>query len=103
LEDAGYEVFLSHRGRPLVSNDFGEIDIFLIDKALPDVDGIEVCRHLRTHQPAKHLPIVMMSTNMKKASEALNAGATVCLEKAFGILQLLAVLSKCVNRQSEDL
>jgi CheY-like chemotaxis protein len=53
LEDAGYEVFLSHRGRPVVSNDFGEIDIFLIDNALPDVDGIDVCRRVRAHQPTK--------------------------------------------------
>ncbi len=53
-------------------------DLVLLDVILPDVDGYQVCRHLRSLPASQHLPIVMLTGLDDTASivQAYNDGAT---------------------------
>jgi two-component system, OmpR family, KDP operon response regulator KdpE len=66
-------------------------DVVLLDLGLPDGDGVEVTRKLRTWTQA---PIVVISARGRETDkvEALDAGADDYLIKPFGVNELLARL-----------
>lgn len=64
-------------------------DVAIVDLGLPDVDGIEVVRHIREWSP---MPIIVLSARSQEQTkiEAFSAGADDYVTKPFGIGELLA-------------
>jgi two-component system KDP operon response regulator KdpE len=64
-------------------------DLILLDLGLPDMDGVEVVRNLRSWS---RVPIIVLSARGQERDkiEALDAGADDYLTKPFGIGELLA-------------
>jgi two-component system KDP operon response regulator KdpE len=64
-------------------------ELVLLDLGLPDGDGIELTRNLRTWS---RVPIIVISARGREADkvEALDAGADDYLTKPFGLAELLA-------------
>ena len=64
-------------------------DLILLDLALPDLEGLEVCRQLREWTD---LPILVVSVRDQEREkvEALDSGADDYITKPFGIDELLA-------------
>ena len=64
-------------------------DIVVLDLGLPDVDGLEVIRHLREWTA---VPIIVLSARGQESDKiaALDAGADDYLSKPFGVGELLA-------------
>lgn len=64
-------------------------DLVVLDLNLPDIDGITVCRRLRTWSD---VPIIVLSVREGESDkvEALDAGAEDYLTKPFGVDELLA-------------
>jgi len=59
-------------------------DLILLDVAMPDINGIEVCRQLRNNPATEHIPIVLLSAVRKddeSISQGLAAGADGYLTK----------------------
>ncbi len=68
----------------------GRFDLVVLDLMLPQLDGIEVCRRLRTVRPA--LPILMLTARGAEDDKVkgLRAGADDYVTKPFGARELLA-------------
>ena len=66
-------------------------DIILLDLGLPDMDGVEIVRKIRTWS---NVPIIIISARSEDADkiEALDAGADDYLTKPFSVEELLARL-----------
>ena len=66
-------------------------DIILLDLGLPDMDGIEVIKRIRTWS---NMPIIVISARSEESDkiEALDAGADDYLTKPFSVEELLARL-----------
>ena len=94
LEDAGYDVLMSHSGIRLLEKSLPATDLFILDKRMPDIDGIDVCLHLRSQAATCDIPIVMISATRDFTVKALKAGVNDCLEKPFQMHQLLGLVSK---------
>ncbi len=64
-------------------------DLIILDMSLPDMDGVQVCKELRTWTET---PIIILSVRdgEKDKVAALDAGADDYLTKPFGIEELLA-------------
>lgn len=64
-------------------------DMILLDLGLPDLDGVEVIRRVRTWS---NVPIIVISARNEDADkiEALDAGADDYLTKPFSVEELLA-------------
>ncbi len=69
-----------------------ECDIVLLDVMMPDMDGFEVCRRLKTNPVTHHLPVVMV-TALDQPSDrvkGLDAGADDFLTKPVSDVALIA-------------
>ncbi len=66
-------------------------DIVLLDLGLPDIDGVEIIRKIRTWS---NLPIIVISARSEDTDkiDALDAGADDYLTKPFSVEELLARL-----------
>lgn len=66
-------------------------DIVLLDLGLPDIDGVEVIRRIRTWS---NMPIIVVSARSEDTDkiEALDSGADDYLTKPFSVEELLARL-----------
>src|SRR6202795_692369 len=69
-----------------------ECDIILLDVMMPDMDGFEVCRRLKSNPATHYIPVVMV-TALDQPSDrvrGLEAGADVFLAKPISELALIA-------------
>ena len=102
LEGAGYQVKVSSCGKSILEGSYSWVDLFILDKKMPDVDGLALCRHLRAQSATRNTPVIMISAAPQTGNEALLAGANDYIEKPFHVHYLLNVVSKYtrdVNRQ----
>ena len=71
-------------------------DIMLIDIAMPDVDGLELVRELRSDEKFAKTPIIMITARaireMLEASE--EAGADFFLTKPVSLFELTSTIDK---------
>jgi len=76
------------------------ISLLLLDVTMPEIDGLEFCRTVRSIPKFRNLPIIML-TARDKFSDKLRgqiAGATHYLTKPVESNQLLEIVDKCVGK-----
>jgi DNA-binding response OmpR family regulator len=89
LEGQGYAVARLARGGPAPAA-ARDADLVVLDLGLPDVDGLDVCRRIRTAHP--ELPVLMLTARDQELDvvSGLDAGADDYLVKPFRLSELLA-------------
>src|SRR4026208_115037 len=95
LEARGYKLLKAMKGMDGVATAENEhVDLVLLDINLPDIDGYEVARRLRSSskRELKTVPIIAVTANALKgdAEKALNAGCVVSVTKPINIRELWA-------------
>ena len=100
LESEGHEVFEAdtlHRG--LIEAGSRRPELAIVDLGLPDGDGVDLIRDLRTWSTA---PVIVLSARSGEADKigALDAGADDYLVKPFGAGELLARVRAQLRRQT---
>ena len=73
-------------------------DVVLLDVGLPDIDGFEVCRRLRT---TSQVPVIMLTARDEEIDRVfgLDIGADDYVTKPFGLRELIARI-RAVTRRS---
>ena len=102
LQDAGYHVKVAGCGKPIIEGNFSWVDLFILDKRMPDIDGFEICRHLRRQAGTKDTPVIVISAEAKNGNEALNAGASDYIEKPFHMHYLLNLVRRYTAKIKES-
>lgn len=100
LEAQGFEVLHLTNGKDAVEEFFRFApDIVLLDYAMPEMDGIEACRKIRSKD--RQVPIIFASAHSlgDTISEAYRAGASDYIKKPFGLRELLLHIEQIVHRQ----
>jgi two-component system KDP operon response regulator KdpE len=92
LTARGDDVATAHSGRDAIAQvALFHPDLVILDLGLPDLDGLEVCRHIRQFST---VPIVVLSAygDERRKVEALDGGADDFITKPFGMAELEARL-----------
>jgi len=79
----------------------GEIGLVILDLGLPDMDGIDFIRDLRTWS---QVPVLILSARTAEQDKvaALDAGADDYLSKPFGVGELLARMRALIRRHGQS-
>lgn len=94
----GYDVHTASDGESALQT-FGDWppDLVVTDLAMPNMDGLELCRKLRT---ISQVPIIVLSVRGEEKTkvEALDCGADDYVTKPFGMDELLARIRATLRR-----
>ncbi len=87
-----YEVFVATDGEialEIVNDE--KIDVILLDIMMPDMDGYEVCRHIKAKSRTKDIPVIFITAKTDEASieRAYEAGGIDFVTKPFKPRELL--------------
>ncbi|HEU5424259.1 MAG TPA: response regulator transcription factor [Nitrolancea sp.] len=99
LEDERHTVDVAYDGGTALELGLRDsFDLAVLDRMLPDLDGIEVCRRLRAARIA--MPILMLTArgSVEDRVTGLNAGADDYLVKPFAMDELLARVNALLRR-----
>jgi len=93
LMDAKYRVAVAHQGN-LVFDLIPKVkpDLLLLDIMMPDIDGFEVCKHLKADSLTRDLPIIFLTakTETDDIVKGFELGASDFITKPFRSKELLA-------------
>src|SRR5262249_22801673 len=102
LRSRGYDVDVAATGADaLKAASHHPPDLIVLDLGLPDLEGSEVCRRIRT---SATMPIIILSarSNEKDKVAALDLGADDYVTKPFGPEELLARIRVWLRRMVSD-
>lgn len=102
LEQESFAVDISFDGKDGLGSALTfEYDLIIIDRMLPGVDGIQICKILR--KKGKNTPILFLTAKDKVGDrvEGLNAGADDYLIKPFAFEELLARIRALLRRPNK--
>lgn len=97
LLSAGYEISGFGDGSSLVEGNYRIPDIFLLDRHLPGINGLDLCRFLKTQQNTKDIPVIIISASYDIAALAKQAMADGSLPKPFRMLELRAIVAHYIH------
>jgi CheY-like chemotaxis protein len=101
LENQGYHVVEFPSPLPIVTGEFVCPDLFIVDKRMPQMDGLEICKILRAKEQTRAIPIIVISASPRFGPQALMAGATDFLPKPFDMNDLLKLVAKYTEPQGK--
>ncbi len=78
-------------------------DLILLDVMLPDIDGFEVCRRLRSDPSTRTTPIVMMTalTGSTERRRGYRVGANAYLLKPYGPAELFEAIDSALRWKAD--
>jgi CheY-like chemotaxis protein len=98
LEGHGYEVVAVDAGRAGLEAAQQLMPCAItLDLSLPDVDGREVLRRLRTDARTCHVPVIVVSAYASTLSTADRSAAAEVLSKPFDVDELLSGVARVVG------
>lgn len=77
------------------------IDIIISDILMPEMDGLELCKRVKTNPAYSYISFILLSakTDISTKIEGLEGGADIYMEKPFSMVQLKAqIISIIENR-----
>lgn len=93
LSEHGYKVRMAPSGRlALLNAQADPPDLILLDILMPDMDGFEVCRRLKTHPHLRDIPIIFISALNEAFDKvtAFDVGGVDYITKPFQVEEVLA-------------
>ncbi|MFT7186204.1 MAG: two-component system alkaline phosphatase synthesis response regulator PhoP [Pseudohongiellaceae bacterium] len=101
LKREGYQVFESLDGREGLALIEQKVpDIVILDLMLPGIDGLEICRKLKSNSRTQHIPIIMVTAKGEESDVVLGlgVGADDYIPKPFSPKELIARVKAVLRR-----
>ena len=105
LTQSGFEAVTANTGRAaleIVQN--RPPDLIILDLMLPDVDGVEVCRSLRSHDVSSRIPIIMLTARSEEIDRVIGfeLGADDYVMKPFSPRELVLRVKSILRRSRTE-
>jgi PleD family two-component response regulator len=91
FKSQGYEVYVASLGQDALELTRQRMpNVIVLDIMLPDIDGYEVCRRLRTNLRTSHIPIIFLTQKDERSDRihGLELGADDYITKPFDVEEL---------------
>ena len=101
LEQQGYQVKTVHSGKEALNVFEQDVpDLIVSDVSMPEMDGFEFCRQLRSQPSGQLVPFIFLSakTDLDHRVEGHSSGADDYLTKPFEMKELLAKIEGLLER-----
>jgi len=101
----GYDVDYAYRGMDaLEKTRQGMPHLIILDIMLPDIDGYEVCRNLRTNTRTSHIPVIFLTQKDERSDKlkGLELGADNYITKPFDIEELKLYVQNAFARSERE-
>lgn len=69
-------------------------DLIILDIMLPDGNGLQLCKELKSSEATQHIPILLMSANINNKMAAIDSEANDFISKPFDIDDLTLRVQK---------
>ncbi|MCL1470674.1 EAL domain-containing protein [Argonema antarcticum] len=93
LKEAGFKILVARNGKnALEKMPHIKPDLILLDIRMPEMDGFELCRHLKANPTTKEIPIIFLTalSDVKDKVEGLTLGAVDYITKPLQQEELLS-------------
>lgn len=79
-------------------------DIILLDIMLPDEDGLEIVKKLRSNGDTRHIPIILVTAKTSEIDKVkgLDIGADDYMTKPFGVMELISRVKALLRRSNKS-
>lgn len=79
-------------------------NLIVLDIMLPDIDGYEVCRNLRTNMRTSHIPVIFLTQKDERSDklQGLELGADDYITKPFDIEELKLRVQGAIKRSERE-
>jgi DNA-binding response OmpR family regulator len=104
LERAGYQVDVETDGRAALEAALNNVpNVLVLDVMLPELDGYEVLRRLRSDDRTKGLPTLMLTAKGQREDRetAMDVGADIFITKPFANAEIVDAINKLTSGQSD--
>ncbi len=101
----GYEVLVAARGGEVLDRCKHQLPhVIVLDIMLPDIDGYEVCKKLRTNLRTSHIPIIFLTQKDERSDriQGLELGADDYITKPFDIEELRLRVQNAQRRAEHE-
>jgi DNA-binding response OmpR family regulator len=80
-------------------------NIIISDVMMPNMDGFEMCKHLKASVQTSHIPVIILTarTDQESKLQGLNLGAIDYINKPFLIQELKAKIDNLITQQNNVL
>ncbi|MBL8890448.1 MAG: winged helix-turn-helix domain-containing protein [Planctomycetaceae bacterium] len=105
LQQAGYEVFWAFDGPDgLTQAQLHSPDLIVLDLMLPGIDGLEVCRRLRSSPQTKDVLILMLTAKGEEADHLIgfSVGCDDYVVKPYSVKILLERIKALIRRRERQ-
>lgn len=99
-----YEVITAENGvKALEILDNVSVNLIISDIMMPQMDGFELCRAIKSDLNYSHVPIILLTakTNLQSKIEAMDTGADAYIEKPFSNEYLLASVANLLQNREK--
>ena len=102
LQKEGYEVAVAYDGLSGLERARKMPDAIILDLMLPEMNGLDVCRHLKRVSATAGIPILMLTAKGEESDKVvgLELGADDYLAKPFSMRELLARIKAIMRRNT---
>ena len=75
-------------------------DLIVLDLMLPDIDGIEICKYIKSEQLYKNIPVIILTAKAEETDKiiGLELGADDYITKPFSVRELIARIRNILKR-----
>jgi DNA-binding response OmpR family regulator len=94
FDAAIYDVTNFRDAEPILNGRYERPDLFILDKQLSGIDGLDICRFLKKQESTKDIPVIMLSASPGIDKMAKAAGADDAIEKPFTLKLMRETLNK---------
>lgn len=97
MRKSGYEVFIARNGAEALQLVNEQLpNVLVLDIMMPEVDGYEVCQHIKSSPELRHIRVIFLSAKSKEADleKGYAAGADLYLTKPFSTRELMQHISE---------